>query len=195
MDKPRPTSRQARSAYERLFLALPDTVELHQPLALSYQGEEMHGEALNHFDALLAGWQNPVEGALPPPPNAETEIRIQAASSAAKITDYSRMHAYIDSLSDGTFNEQIVSGLVEISANTLMNEQKNYEEAVSVLDRVVERSPSAAICHYYRGRSHEQLGNFESAIADLGKFIDMSPTEMTEVKQAKDIIEQLSQSS
>ena len=43
--------------------------------------------------------------------------------------------------------------------------------------------------------SHLQRENDEAAAADLGRFVEMSPTETTQVKQAKDIIEQLNQAS
>ena len=129
-------------------MALSDNVNLHQPIALAYQGEGMDAEALDHFDALLAGWDG---GALPA--DAET--------------------AFID-----------------VSANTLM-EAEHYEEAVKVLDKAVERWPSSALPYYYRGMSHVQLENDDQAVDDLTKFVELSPSESPQVRQANDVLAKL----
>ena len=185
----------ALDAYLKLFVALPDNVMFHQPIGFAYQSLGQHEQALEHFEAFLQGWQDLPEGTPPPPPGAETEIRIQAMSSAAQLEDYGRMHAYMDSIDEAASVEQVVLGLVEISANTLINAQKNNQEALSVLDVAVQRAPDAPLAYYYRGMAQVQLKNYDAAKVDLGKFIELSPTEDAQVQQAKDILEKLGQSS
>ena len=185
----------ALDAYLKLFVAMPDNVMLHQPIGFAYQSLGQHEPALEHFEALLQGWQDLPEGTPPPVPGAETEIRIYMISSAAQLEDYGRMHAYMDSIDEAASAEQVVLGLVEISANTLINAKKNNQEALSVLDVAVQRAPDAPLAYYYRGMAQVQLKNYDAARVDLGKFIELSPTENAQVKQAKDILEQLEQSS
>ena len=116
-------------------------------------------------------------------------------SSAAELEDYSRMHAYLDAIDATASVDQVASGLMEVSANTLMNVQENYQEAVAVLDVAVQRSPNTPLLYYYRGMSHVQLENDDAARADLSKFVELSPSEDTQVQQAKDILEKLGQAS
>lgn len=186
---------EALHNYERLLVALPDNATLHQPIALAYKGLGQHEQALEHFAALLQGWQNLPAGTLPPAPAVQIEIRIQAMSSAAQIADYPQMHAYLESIGEGGGAEQVVSGLVEISANTLMAAQESYQEAVSVLDVAIQRSPNAPLAYYYRGMSYVQLENDDAARADLSKFVELSPAENAQVRQAKDILEKLAPAS
>ena len=176
----------SREDYLKILVALPDNVNLHQPIALAYQGEGMDAEALDHFDALLAGWDG---GAPPPTPGAPADTRLQAMLSAGAAGEYERMHGYIDSLG-GALPADAETAFIDVSANTLM-EAEHYEEAVKVLDKAVERWPSSALPYYYRGMSHVQLENDDQAVDDLTKFVELSPSESPQVRQANDVLAKL----
>lgn len=181
----------ARAAFQKLLIALPDNVALNQPLALAYQGEGNHEQALEHLDVVLKA----MEGAAAANPAAITEMKLQAVDSAAKIPDYDRMHGYIDSLTDAEFNDSTALALVGVAGNTLSNNQKNYDETVKVLDIVLNKVPSSALAYYYRGMAHVQLKNDDQAKADLEKCIELSPTETAQVRQAKSVLEQMNSGS
>ena len=70
-------------------------------------------------------------------------------------------------------------------------EAGHYEEAIKVLDKAVERWPSSALPYYYRGMSHVQLENDDQAVDDLTKFVEVSPSESLQVRQANDVLAKL----
>ncbi len=176
----------AREDYLKILAALPDNVNLHQPIALTYQGEGMDAEALGHFDALLAGWDG---GAPPPSPGAPAEVRLQAMLSAGAAGEFERMHGYIDSLG-GALPADAETAFIDLSGNTLMDAE-HYEEAIKVLDKAVARWPSSALPYYYRGMAHVQLENDDQAVDDLTKFVELSPSGSPQVQQANDVLSKL----
>ena len=176
----------SREDYLKILVALPDNVNLHQPIALAYQGDEMHSEALDHFDALLAGWEG---GAPPPTPGAPADTRLQAMLSAGAAGEYERMHGYIDGLG-GALPADAETAFIDLSSNTLASAE-HHEEAVKVLDKAVARWPSSALPYYYRGMSHVQLENDDQALDDLTKFVELSPSGDRRVQQANDVLTKL----
>lgn len=176
----------ARAEFMKILTAMPDNVNLHQPIALTYQGEGLHAEALDHFDALLAGWGG---GAPAPSPSAPSEVRLQAMLSAAAAGEYERMHGYVDSLG-GALPADAETAFIDVSGNTLMDAE-NYGEAVRVLDKAVSRWPNSVLPYYYRGMAYVRLEDDAAAVADLTKFVELSPSETPQVEQTKDLLSKL----
>lgn len=185
----------AREIYMKMLVALPDNAALHQPIALAYQAEGNHAEALTHFDAVLAGLAAAAAAATPeapaPPAAAVTEVRLQAVRSLALAGDYDRMHSSIAEIGEANLTPGAISALLEICANGLMIEMKNYDQAVSVLDVIIQHAPTSPKGYYYRGMSYMRLEKDAEATTDLQKFVDMSQVETPEVTQAKEVLARL----
>ena len=180
----------AREIYENVAIALPDNVNLHQPIALTYQAEGNHEQALEHIDLLLAGWEAQGAAAQQDPAVA-TEVKLQAVQSSANLKDYPRMRGYLDAIGEENLGPGNVNALLQISANTLMAENQAFDEAKSMLDIVLRHAPNSPLPYYYRGMANVRLEQDEEARADLTKFIELSPTETTQVTQAKEILTKL----
>ncbi len=184
----------ARAVYKNMLTALPDNLVLHQPIALTYQAEGNHAEALPHFDVLLAALTetstDPAVAA--PAPTAVTEVRLQAIRSLALSGNYEGMHTAVAAIGGDNLTSSAISALLELCANGLMGEMKNYGDAVTLLDLLIQSAPASSMAYYYRGMAHVQLEKDAEATADLQKFVDMSRVESPQVQQAKDVIAKLS---
>jgi tetratricopeptide (TPR) repeat protein len=181
---------EARDIYLKMLLALPDNPALHQPIALAYQAGGNHTEAMKHFDVVLESFATATPDAQATPA-AMTEVRLQAIRSLALMGDYPRMHSYIGGIGDDNMTPSAVSALLEIAANGLMLEKKDYAQAVTLLDVVVAKAPTSPKGYYYRGMAYMQLEKDAEATADLKKFVDMSQVETAEVTQAKEVLQKL----
>ena len=62
-----------------------------------------------------------------------------------------------------------------LNAGILYLESDSLERAYSEFDALVEKSASQPVAYYYRGLISYQLGNTDSAIADLEQSIQLSP--------------------
>lgn len=180
---------EARLAFQKLLIAMPQNVPLNQYIATTYEGEGNFGKALEHLDILLSALPAGAD------PNAVRQLKLQAVDDAASLPDYPRMYGYIESLSDAEFSDATATALVSVAGNTLSGSQKNYDETVKLLDIVVDKVPTNALAYYYRGMAYVQLENDEQAKADLEKCVELSPTETAQVRQAKTVLEQMNPGS
>ena len=62
---------------------------------------------------------------------------------------------------------------------------------IKVLDKAVARWPSSALPYYYRWMAHVQLENDDQAVDNLTKFVELSPSETPQVRQANDVLAKL----
>ena len=185
----------ARSSLLGLLAAIPAQVALNQLIALAYQGEGMHEEALMHIDAFLDGVAaEAASGAALPNPRNEMQARLNGVDSAAELGDYERMRAYLDAISPRLFTRPVVTTVVAVVVNTLLPAE-NFDEAIALLSVAIEKSPDSAAPYFRGGMAFYELEQDDAAVADLEKFVDMSVIENAEVVLAKEALENLSQAA
>ena len=185
----------ARPALLGLLAAIPTQVSLNQLIALTYQGEGMHEEALTHIDAYLdAVTAEAASGAALPNPRNEMQARLNGVDSAAEIGDYERVHRYLNAISPRLFGRPVVTTVVAVVVNTLMPAE-NFDEAIALLSVAIEKAPDSAAPYFRRGMAYVQVEQDDAAVADLEKFVDMSVIENAQVVQAKEVLEGLAQAA
>ena len=182
----------AREKYQMLLFSLPNNVNLHHPIALAYEAEGMHQEALDEYDAMLEWW---ADVAPPTDPGLPVEMGMQAMMMAGKAGLYQRMHGYVNGLGRPLPSDW-VTAFVDLSANTLMDREE-YSHAIRVLGVAIRRSSSTALPYYYRGMARVQNNrlladgeeeNYEPAADDFQRFIDLSPNDSAQKRQAIDLL-------
>jgi predicted Zn-dependent protease len=65
------------------------------------------------------------------------------------------------------------------------------DEAVALLNKVIERFPSNADLYYYRGRAYVAGKKYPEAQAEFEKFIGLPGANPKQVEDAKNLLEQL----
>jgi tetratricopeptide (TPR) repeat protein len=77
--------------------------------------------------------------------------------------------ATMSSSSSGQLDEDFTAGVAALA-------QKNYDEAVRLLTKAVERHPSNTFALWGRGAAYYSLGEFDKAIVDYDDAIQIDPT-------------------
>lgn len=54
-------------------------------------------------------------------------------------------------------------------------QQQNYQQAIDLLDDVVQKDPKSAIAYYLRGRANFCVGNVKNSVADFDKYVQLDP--------------------
>ena len=117
---------------------------------------------------------------------------MQAMMMAGEAGLYQRMHGYVNGLGRPLPSDW-VTAFIDLSANTLM-EREEYGHAIRVLGVAIRRSSNTAMPYYYRGmarvQSNRQSGeeNYEPAADDFQRFIDLSPNDSAQKRQAIDLL-------
>jgi tetratricopeptide (TPR) repeat protein len=182
----------AREKYQMLLFSLPNNVNLHHPIALSYEAEGMYPEALDEYDAMLEWWADVTP---PTDPGLPVEMGMQAMMMAGKAGLYQRMHGYVNGLGRPLPSDW-VTAFVDLSANTLMDREE-FGHAIRVLGVAIRRSSRTALPYYYRGMARVQTNrqladgeeeNYEPAADDFQRFIDLSPNDSAQKRQAIDLL-------
>ncbi len=166
---------EARAEYEKVLAARPDVLAIHRSIAYTYGREGNHAKALEHLDIALQEEPN------------NLEVLQLAAASALELAQPDRALAYIAKIDDSALMDPDL--LVNVSITML---QKNFNPAaVTVLDRVVARFPTAPLPYYLRGMARVRTKNEAGAKEDLQKFIEIAPPDSPQVEQAKKILDSL----
>jgi tetratricopeptide (TPR) repeat protein len=166
---------EARAEYEKVLAARPDVLAIHRSIAYTYGREGNHAKALEHLDIALQ------EG-----PN-DPEILQLAAASALEVAQPDRALGYIAKIDDSALMDPDL--LVNVSITML---RKNFNPAaVTVLDRVVARFPTAPMPYYLRGIARYRTKNEAGAKEDFEKFVEIAPPDSPQLEQAKKILASL----
>src|SRR6185312_14716159 len=64
---------------------------------------------------------------------------------------------------------------MEINLAAALNADKRFDEALSVLARVIAASPQSAEAHYQAGLSHQQLDNLPAAATSFTEAVRLRP--------------------
>ena len=182
----------AREKYQMLLFSLPNNVNLHGAIAQTYDAQDMHSEALSEYDAMLAWW---ADVAPPTDPALPVEIGMQAMMMAGEAGLYQRMHGYVNGLGRPLPSDW-VTAFIDLSANTLM-EREEYGHAIRVLGVAIRRSSNTAMPYYYRGMARVQTNrqsgeeNYDPAADDFQRFIDLSPNDSAQKRQALDLLRKI----
>ncbi len=180
-----------REKFQMLLFSLPNNVNLHFPIADSYKAEGNVPQALDEYDAMLAWWAD----SPPDEPGLPVEIGIQAMLMAGDAGLYQRMHRYVNGLGRPLPSDWMTA-FVDLSGNTLM-EREEYGHAIRVLSVAIRRSSNTAMPYYYRGmarvQSNRQSGeeNYDPAADDFQRFIDLSPNDSAQKRQAIDLLSKI----
>ena len=183
----------AREKYQMLYFSLPNNINLRGAIAQTYDAEGMYPQALDEYDAMLTYW---ADGAAPPAdPGMPVEIGMQAMMMAGEAGLYQRMHGYVNGLGRPLPSDW-VTAFIDLSANTLM-EREEYGHAIRVLGVAIRRSSRTALPYYYRGMARVQANrlladgeeeNYDPAADDFQTFIDLSPNDSAQKRQAIDLL-------
>ena len=166
---------EARAEYQKVLAARPDVLAIHRSIAYTYGREGNHAKALEHLDIALQEEPN------------DSEILQLAAASALEVAQPDRALGYIAKIDDSTLMDPDL--LVNVSITML---QKNFNPAaVTVLDRVVARFPTAPMPYYLRGMARFRTKNEAGAKEDFQKFVEIAPPDSPQLEQAKKILESM----
>ena len=185
----------AREKYQMLLFSLPNNVNLHGAVAETYKAEGNLPQAMDEYDAMLAWW---ADVAPPAEPGLPVEIGIQAMMLAGDAGQYQRMHGYVNGLGRPLPSDWMAA-FIDLSANTLM-EREEYGHAIRVLDVAIRRSSRTALPYYYRGMARVQANrqladgeeeNYDPAADDFERFVELSPNDSAQKRQALDLLSKI----
>jgi len=166
---------EARAEYMAVLAAHPELPGINRAIAFTYGRERNHVEALKYLDLALAA-----------NPNDSTLLQL-AASSATQLSDYPRAMGYLAKIEDASLDNP--APLADAAVN-LINKNRSAD-AITLLDRVINRFPTAADAYFYRGFAKLQAGNNAEGKTDLEKFVEMAPPSAPQVGQAKELLAKL----
>jgi hypothetical protein len=72
----------------------------------------------------------------------------------------------------------------------LINKNRSAD-AITLLDRVILKFPTAADAYFYRGFAKLQASDNPAAKADLEKYIEIAPPTAPQLAQAKELLARL----
>lgn len=162
---------EARAEYMTVLAAHPELPGINRAIAFTYGRERNHVEALKYLDLALAT-----------NPNDSTLLQL-AASSATQVSDYPRAMGYLGKIEDASLDNP--APLADAAVN-FINKNRSAE-AITLLDRVLNKFPTDAEAYFYRGFARLQAGNNAEGKADLEKFVEMAPA-APQAAQAKELI-------
>lgn len=163
---------EARAEYMTVLAAHPELPGINRAIAFTYGRERNHAEALKYLDLALAA-----------NPNDSTLLQL-AASSATQVGEYPRAMGYLAKIEDASLDNP---GPLADAAVNLINKNRSAD-AITLLDRVINRFPAAADAYFYRGFAKLQGGNNADGRADLEKFVTMAPPSAPQLAQAKELL-------
>lgn len=163
---------EARAEYMTVLAAHPELTAINRAIAFTYGREKNHPEALKYLDLALAS-----------NPNDSTLLQL-AAASAMEVADYPRAMGYLEKIDIAALADP--EPLVNAAIN-LLNKRRTAE-AVTVLNRVIERFPNTPDPYFYRAYASLQAQKNAEAKPDLEKYLSLAPPDGQNVAQAKDLL-------
>jgi tetratricopeptide (TPR) repeat protein len=67
-----------------------------------------------------------------------------------------------------------LSPIINTAIGVPLHQHRKYHEAVRIYSQVLETEASFAPAHHYLGLSYEQLGDYEAAIANMNRAVDIA---------------------
>jgi serine/threonine-protein kinase len=67
-----------------------------------------------------------------------------------------------------------LSPIINTALGVPLHQHRRYHEAVRIYSQVLETEASFAPAHYYLGLSYEQLGDYEAALANMNRAVDIA---------------------
>jgi predicted Zn-dependent protease len=166
---------EARKVYEDLLAKYPAVVQLHRFVAATHAGEKNYPKAVESLRLLLEK----------EPGNAETKMLLADLLIEGGSKDEGLAMLRSIDLAQVKDPYPFINGAI-----SLIRDNKP-EEAISLLNTILEKFPSLADTYYYRGRAYIAAKKLPEAKADLEKFVATAPPDARELADAKKILEQL----
>jgi predicted Zn-dependent protease len=166
---------EARKVYEDLLAKYPSVIQLNRFIAATYAGEKNYEKATEHLRMILEK----------EPDNLETKVLLaDLLLEGGKKDEGLTLLRSID-LAQVKDPYPFINGAI-----TLIRDDKS-DEAIALLNSLLERFPNQADIYYYRGRAYIAAKKLPEAKADLEKFVATAPPDARELGDAKKILEQL----
>ena len=165
----------ARKVYEDLLAKHPSVHQMHRFVAAAYAGEKNYPKATEHVRALLEK----------DPDSVENKILL-----ADMLIEQGQMDEGL-SLLKGVNIADVKDPFPFVNGAIALIRGGKADEAVALLNPVVERFPTQAELYYYRGRAYVSAKKLPEGKADIEKFVAMAPPTAQELGDAKKILEQL----
>lgn len=166
---------EARKVYEDLLAKHPGVVQLNRFIAATYAGEKNYEKAVEHIRRILEK----------EPGNVETQMLLADLLIEGGETEEGLAMLRAADLAAVKDPYPFINGAI-----MLIRENKP-EEAIAMLNRLLERFPSQADIYYYRGRAYIAAKKLPEGKADIEKFVATAPPDARELADAKKILEQL----
>ena len=166
---------EARRIYEDLLIKHPSLYQLHSFIARTYAGEKNYDKAVEHLRISVE--KEPTN----------VDMKMLLGDILMEKGDKEEGLQLLLSL-DVT---QVKNAYPLINAAiTLINDQK-ADQAVDLMNKIIQQFPNQADTYYYRGRAYVAAKKLPEAKADLEKFVAMAPPDARELPDARKILEQL----
>ena len=149
--------------------------QLHRFVAAAYAGEKNYPKATEHVRALLEKDPGSVENKI-----LLADMLIEQGQNDEGFA-----------LLKGVNMADVKDPFPFINGAIALIRGSKPEEAVALLNPVVERFPTQAELYYYRGRAYVSAKKLPEGKADIEKFVAMAPPTAQELGDAKKILEQL----
>ena len=108
-----------------------------------------------------------------------SENNLQIASVAYAEDDREILESAEDNeLSENENSEQIdnkTPAQQKLDEGNELYNKKNYRDAISKYDEVIQINPNNVTAYYIRGNAYKELKNYKVAIADYDKAIELNP--------------------
>ena len=166
---------EARKVYEDLLAKHPGVVQLNRFIAATYAGEKNYGKAVEHIRRILEK----------EPGNVETRMLLADLLIEGGETEEGLAMLRAADLAAVKDPYPFINGAI------MLIRENEPEEAIAMLNRLLERFPNQADIYYYRGRAYIAAKKLPEGKADIETFVATAPPDARELADAKKILEQL----
>lgn len=171
---------EARKVYEALLAKYPEVEgefrgQLHGAIAQSYAAENQPAQAIEHL-------RKAVE--LDPD---NTDIKLVFGELLLQTGQKEEAEKVLMTVDLTKVQDPFPFLNIVISK---IND-KQVDEALDLINRLMTQFPAETSLYYYRGRAHLAAKDLPAAKADLEKFVAGAPPDARELEDAKKILEQL----
>lgn len=166
---------EARKIYEDLLAKYPTLHQLHHFIARTYAAENQIDKAIEHMRLALEK----------EPDNAD--LKTLLGDLLMEKGDKVEGQKVLESVDLTKVKDPFPFINLAI---TKINDQK-IDEAIPLLEKLLQQFPKEPSLYYYRGRAHLAAKKMPEAKADLEKFVSLAAPDARELPDAKKILEQL----
>lgn len=165
----------ARKIYEDILAKYPTAYQMHNMIARTYAFEGNSDKALEHLRIAL---ENDPD---------DNDVKMLMGDLLMEKGQKDEALTLLNSV-DLT-KVQDVSSFANASIS-LIN-AGHADDAIALLNKVIERFPQQADLYYYRGRAYITAKKYPEAQAEFEKFIAMPGANPKQIEDAKNLLEQL----